>query len=276
MNHPDPSPRAATLEALHQTFEDGSLFEGWDDRYYYPEAVRFYDLAFDFIMKALDARPGERVLDAGCGPARHSMYFARRGVETLAIDLSEAVLNQAQARVRAAGLETRIRFQREDLTTLSFRDDTFGRAFSWGVLMHVPDVAQALRELARVLKPGGRIAISLLNPRSVDAALMATARWWRHRRTGGRGEGNWVQDTTGPIYVKGIPPRVFSRMVADAGLRVVEVRSGQFTEFKAPAGLLRRLVGRFNEIWFSYLRLPLLACGYIVIAEKPQRTAPKD
>jgi hypothetical protein len=65
-------------------------------------------------------------------------------------------------------------------------------------------------------------------------------------------------------------------MLADAGLRVVEVRSGQFTGFRLRQGLLRRLVRRFNEVGFSYFRLPLLACGYIGIAEKPQRTAPKD
>jgi ubiquinone/menaquinone biosynthesis C-methylase UbiE len=259
----------ALQETLQQTFENASLFDQWDDRYYYPEAVRFYQMAFDFIAGALGVMPGDTVLDAGCGPARHSMHFAARNVRCVAIDRSEAVLDEARQRVRAARLDDRIEFRREDLTSLTFPDGTFAFAFCWGVLMHVPDIDKAVGELARVLKPGGRIAFSLLNPRSADAAMLKLARALRGSRRDRQGGSDWVRDTTGPIYVRGNTPSAFARVTDAAGLRTRERRAAQFTEYRAPAGLPRTLVAGLNEGWFRFVRSTVLSGGYIVIAEKP-------
>ncbi len=64
------------IHDLHQTFEDLNLFHEWDRRYYYSEAIRFYGLAFDFIVMSLMIQPGDIVLDAGCGPGKHTVEFA--------------------------------------------------------------------------------------------------------------------------------------------------------------------------------------------------------
>lgn len=256
----------AKLKQLHKTFENVSLFEEWDRRYYYPEAIRFYGMAFDFIVKSLNIKPGDIVLDAGCGPGRHAMEFARRGIRCRAIDFSEAVLMEAEKRARAAGSDRLIEFKREDLTGLSFADHSFDFIFCWGVLMHVPDIRVAVGELARVLKPGGRIAVTLTNPNSAE--LMAY-RTLRRILKGKRAEQSpWLESPTGQIYVKGIPPYELIQMLSSNHVRVIEARPGQFAEFRPKNCLLRKGVSLWNEAWFKTVRFPSLASGYIIIGEK--------
>jgi ubiquinone/menaquinone biosynthesis C-methylase UbiE len=256
----------AQLNNLQKTFEDVSLYEEWDRRYYYPEAVRFYRLAFDFIVKALGVKPGDVVLDAGCGPAKHTMEFARQGIFCRAVDFSEAVLKEAERRATAAALDRMIQFQKEDLTELTFPDRTFDFIFCWGVLMHVPDIRKAVSELARVLKPGGRIAVTLTNPKSAE---MMAYRTLRRILKGKRGEESpWLESPTGPIYVRGIPPDELIQMLSSNHVRLIEARPGQFAEFRPKNWLLRKVISLWNEVWFKAVRFPSLASGYIIIGEK--------
>lgn len=258
----------AKLKQLHKTFENVSLFEEWDRRYYYPEAIRFYGMAFDFIVKSLNIKPGDIVLDAGCGPGRHAMEFARRGIRCRAIDFSEAVLMEAEKRAKAAGLDRLIGFKREDLTCLSFADHSFDFIFCWGVLMHVPDILVAVSELARVLKPGGRIAVTLTNPNSAELMAYKTLRRLAKGKAGGGAGSSWLESPTGQIYVRGIPPDELIQMLSLNHVRVLEARPGQFAEFRSKNWLLRKGVSLWNEVWFKTVRFPSLASGYIIIAEK--------
>ncbi|MGH7146273.1 MAG: class I SAM-dependent methyltransferase [Nitrospiraceae bacterium] len=261
-----------TAEALHKTFEDIGLFQEWDHRYYYPEALRFYDEAFDFIVGALRIKPGERILDAGCGPGRHSMALARKGIRCLAIDCSESILEEAKKGTSTAALDGMIEFKLEDITCLRFPDQSFEYVLCWGVLMHVPNIEKAVEELLRVMKPGGRIAISLSNPLSLECLALRVLRWLRAtgQRTR-RDQSPWMQSPNGPIYVRGVPPQAFAHMLARKGMRLINLRAGQFAEYKARSALLRKAVSVFNEIWFRHVQSPALASGYMVIGEKPSR-----
>ena len=86
------------------------------------------------------------------------------------------MLNDARQRAAAAGVAKDVKFQREDLTRLSFPDAFFKHVFSWGVIIHIREVERALDELARVTKPGGRLALYVTNDAALDQRIERFAR----------------------------------------------------------------------------------------------------
>ena len=98
---------------------------------------------------------GERILDAGCGMGRFTEVCAEAGAEVHAIDLSEAVEVAAQN----LGDRENAHFYQADIFGLPFKDGSFDRVFSIGVIHHTPDTKAAFLELVRLVRPGGRIAI---------------------------------------------------------------------------------------------------------------------
>jgi SAM-dependent methyltransferase len=103
----------------------------------------------------LEALEGRRVLDAGCGMGRFAEVCAGAGAEVHAIDLSTAV----EAAARNLSRFPNAFFYQADIMNLPFADGTFDAIYSIGVLHHTPDTRKAFLSLARLLKPGGRIAI---------------------------------------------------------------------------------------------------------------------
>src|SRR5213076_2226800 len=84
------------------------------------------------------------------------------------IDFAAPVLAEARANVARAGLEDRVSLSQGNLLTLPFADSAFRYVLCWGVLMHIPDVAGAIAELARVLAPGGTLIVGEGNMHSPD------------------------------------------------------------------------------------------------------------
>jgi arsenite methyltransferase len=111
------------------------------------------------VHEALGAAPGDRVLDAGCGPGFYvAETLERVGAEgsVVGVDASEPML--ALAAKRCAG-HANVAFEQGDVTKLPVRDADFDRALSVQVLEYVDDIPAALAELLRVLRPGGRVLI---------------------------------------------------------------------------------------------------------------------
>ena len=100
---------------------------------------------------------GARVLDAGCGTGEITARLAAKfpTVSFVGLDLEEPHLETARARSAAFG--SRVRFERGDVLSLGYSDSTFDLAVSRHVLQALPDAQRALREMVRVLKPGGRV-----------------------------------------------------------------------------------------------------------------------
>ena len=99
------------------------------------------------------------MLDAGMGPGRLTAELDKRGWTVWGVDGSANMVSLARARVPKAAdrlLEARIE-------RLPFGDDRFDAVVSTGVLGYVDDLEVALRELARVLRPGGRLVFSVGN-----------------------------------------------------------------------------------------------------------------
>ncbi|MFQ5853494.1 MAG: class I SAM-dependent methyltransferase [Candidatus Binatia bacterium] len=253
---------------LHTTFEDLRLFTDWDNRYYYPEALRFYEMAIDFVVQSLGVRPGQSILDVGCGPANHSIAFARRGISCIAIDWSQAVLEEAARRVSGAGLGKMVQLKQEDITCLSYADQSFDFIFCWGVLMHVPDLNKGVSELARVLKPGGRIAISMSNPRSAQMIAYKILRRIKKGVQGQVSDSPWMESPSGPIFVRGMTFHDLTNVLEQNHLHVLKVRAGQFADLHSQNIFLRRSICVLNKVWFKTIKTPLLASGYILIGQK--------
>lgn len=100
---------------------------------------------------------GARVLDAGCGTGEITARLATlySGASFVGVDLEEPHLGRARARCAAFG--SRVRFERADVLALPFEDRAFDLAVSRHVLQALPDAKRALREMLRVLRPGGRV-----------------------------------------------------------------------------------------------------------------------
>jgi SAM-dependent methyltransferase len=100
-----------------------------------------------------------RILDIGCGTGELEPLLAGMfaGAEIVGVDLDPAHLERA--RVRSAAFGARVRFETGDALALAFPDASFDLAVSRHVIHALPDAAKALSEMARVLKPGGRLHV---------------------------------------------------------------------------------------------------------------------
>ncbi|WP_409452506.1 class I SAM-dependent methyltransferase [Jatrophihabitans sp.] len=103
------------------------------------------------------------ILELGCGAAMCSRWLAAQGAHPVAFDLSAGMLRHAQAGAQATGLN--VPLVQADAQYLPFRDAAFDVAFtSFGAIAFVADSARVMREVARVLKPGGRWIFSTTHP----------------------------------------------------------------------------------------------------------------
>jgi SAM-dependent methyltransferase len=104
--------------------------------------------------------PGLRVLDVGCGPGRVAANLRDAGVDYIGFDLSAGLLREAHT-------HTSGQYVQADAQWLPIADAQFDRVLSLNALYHVPDWQQALRELRRVVRPGGRVVLSTNGPDAI-------------------------------------------------------------------------------------------------------------
>ena len=120
----------------------------------------------------LDLRPGMTVLDLGCGEGRHAFEAYRRGAHVIAVDWGQsevettrrwltAIAEAGEAGRVGDGTAARAEVVRGDLTALPVADASVDRVMASEVLEHIPDDEAAFAEIARVLKPGGRVAVTV-------------------------------------------------------------------------------------------------------------------
>ena len=102
------------------------------------------------------------VLDAGTGTGRYAIRLAQTGKHVAGIDVSEQMLDQARAKAGRLGLD--ISFQRASVLAVPQPDESFDLVICALALAHVKDLAAAVRELVRVLRPGGHLIVSDLHP----------------------------------------------------------------------------------------------------------------
>lgn len=114
------------------------------------------------LCEAVDLRAGQAVLDVACGNGVATLAAARRFCKVTGLDYVPSLLARAGERARAERLD--IAFVEGDAEALPFADGQFDAALSTFGVMFTPDHARASRELARVVRPGGRIGIASWTP----------------------------------------------------------------------------------------------------------------
>lgn len=102
---------------------------------------------------------GKKILEIGVGAGTDFINWVRHGARATGIDLTEQGVQLTRERLRLEGLEADVRAG--DAENLIFDDDTFDIVYAWGVLHHTPNTPKAIREVHRVLKPGGRAIIMI-------------------------------------------------------------------------------------------------------------------
>jgi demethylmenaquinone methyltransferase/2-methoxy-6-polyprenyl-1,4-benzoquinol methylase len=161
------------------------LFRGLPARYDRVGAVmsfgqdpRWRDALVDFI----DPRSGMRILDVATGTGMVAFALAARGAEVVGLDQSEAMLGGARTRLgRTPALAGRLSFVLGEAEALPFADGEFDALSFTYLLRYVDDRAATMRELVRVLKPGGRIGMVEFG---VPADPVLRAMWRIHTRVG--------------------------------------------------------------------------------------------
>ncbi|HEX8802643.1 MAG TPA: methyltransferase domain-containing protein [Acidimicrobiales bacterium] len=183
------------------------------------------------LVEALDLRPGQRVLDVGCGPGRHAHALARRGLEVVGVDISQRFVDLA-----AAGAPPGATFRRADARALGFDAEfdaaislcqgAFGLAGGPGAPLDAD--GEVLDGIARALRPGGVAAVSAFS-------AYFQVRWLEEAdtfdaETGVNHERTTVRDEAGAeaevdLWTTCFTPRELRLLAARAGLAVRAVWS---------------------------------------------------
>ena len=128
-----------------------------------------------------ELRGARRLLDVGCGPGQFTLMAAEYlpGTELWGIDLAPTMIEIARGHARDAGAD-RVHFEVADAAALPFPDGMFDAVMSSGSIKQWPDQVAGLREIHRVLAPGGRAFIAEMNRLAPPAAIRAQQARMRH------------------------------------------------------------------------------------------------
>jgi SAM-dependent methyltransferase len=119
-------------------------------------------IAHDHLMRVVEVRPGERWLDVATGTGEIAVRAARRGASVTGLDLAPGLIEAARGRARGAGVE--VALEVGDAERLPYPDAGFDVVSSGFGVMFAPDQRAAAAELARVTRPGGRLAVLSWHP----------------------------------------------------------------------------------------------------------------
>ncbi len=182
------------------TTEDPTRYVEWMRRQIRPRT--------DHALTALALGPDAVVLDVGCGPGIELRAMVERARFTIGVDLSATMASAAAENAPGSAVA------RADAQRLPFPDHTFDACAARAVLIHTPSPGQAVAEMARCLKPGGRLVLSepdqgthIVASGASDEIDAVSERLRQHRRTKFRN----------PLIGRALP-----RLVVEAGLTVVK------------------------------------------------------
>jgi ubiquinone/menaquinone biosynthesis C-methylase UbiE len=229
------------------------------------EYVRERERQFSFlsqkriVVELLRGQRG-RLLEVGCGPGVMLPELLAMGFEVHGIDVSAEMIRSAEQRIASHALASRCRLRIGDVERLRYSGASFDAVLSMGVLEYLPNYATALREIARVLKPGGHVVLTV--PNQASAYHLARSGYLTCRRLLGAPRASAIATPR--------LPWALDRALARAGLRKVESRACNFIFFP-----LKDLHERASDALNRALTplsgsavAPFLGAQYIVKAQK--------
>jgi SAM-dependent methyltransferase len=228
------SERVPALGGINDTFHDLSRAEGplraailalpyGDGSRYYEEPGYFSNVrrsspAFDFLVRHLEPRAGEQLLDLGADLTWSTSHMARRGLDCTALDINHHL---AVGRMFAAHFNTPYHLVRGDMAHASFRNDTFDIVIAVNALHHAAQLEAAIANIGRMLRPGGRLGC--IEP--YCATEEAKAEFGRAQIEAGVSEHTYLLPEWHRALVNaGLRPRVFR--IADSFAAVYEKSAG--------------------------------------------------
>ena len=140
------------------------------------EPLGFWDLIGKRTITNLKLQAGAKVLDVGCGTGASALPAAQavgKNGFVVGVDLASRLLEQARTKALAAGLHN-VEFRQADMTALEYPDGNFDAVGSVFSIFFVPDMESQVRELWRMVRPGGKLAVTTWGPRIFEPAY---SRW---------------------------------------------------------------------------------------------------
>jgi len=192
-----------------------------------------------FVLKQLNLKKGAALLDLCCGPGRHAVEFAAKGLDVTGFDFSREYLAEAAARAKTRRLALRLR--RGDMRALNYKgafDAAVNLFTSFGYFPEFSDDLKTLRGITAALKPGGLFLIDIINGDFIRSHF--TPRDWYdlgdhyllEERTAGRDGLNntWIRinKKTGRIQQKSFFNRLYGRTRLSATLKKAGLRPLKF------------------------------------------------
>lgn len=141
----------------------------YDEWYTTPMGRLVDQVETQLAMSMLPIKAGMHVLDAGCGTGNFSLKLLQKGVKVTGIDVSQEMLAIARKKIEAA--EMTAAFLEMDIYRLDFPDNTFDGILSMAAFEFIHAPEEALKELFRVLKPGGHLLVGTINGASAWGEL---------------------------------------------------------------------------------------------------------
>jgi len=142
------------------------------------------NLQIDWLWHKLELQPGMHIFDITCGPGLYAVELAKRGCTVTGIDINPAAIEYATNLAQRAGVTNRCTFIRQDVRAMADYHEQFDVALFLYEQLAVYATTEArllLDKVARSLKPGGRLAVELLNRDNVDKT---DSSWWFTDDTG--------------------------------------------------------------------------------------------
>jgi ubiquinone/menaquinone biosynthesis C-methylase UbiE len=152
------------------------LFHGETEKEKYRNQLRVrYDWEPEIPPFAeFDKHAGQRLLEVGVGMGADHQMFAEGGAVMYGVDLTQRALEHTTRRFELFGLTTRLR--QADAENLPFEADEFDVVYSWGVILHCPEIQKSVDEIYRVLKPGGVAKVMIYHKYSMVGYML----WLRY------------------------------------------------------------------------------------------------
>ena len=155
-----PQPDLPTIKAkMKATWEDGD----------YADFARYMELGAKQILDGWHLPAGKRLLDIGCGAGQTAIPAAMRGLRVTGVDIAANLVESARRRARTEGIAAR--FDEGDAEALPYEDASFDVVISLIGAMFAPRPRLVCTEIARVLRPGGRLHMANWTPRSMPAQM---------------------------------------------------------------------------------------------------------
>jgi SAM-dependent methyltransferase len=207
--------------------------EGWETIYegYETHFGRLTRQSADTLLDTAAVSAGMRVLDVCCGPGLISAAASGRGADAVGLDFSAATVELASARVPQA------RFREGDAEALPFEDDSFDAVACGFGIIHLPNPQRGLSEIYRVLKPGGRAAVSVWEAPGPDNGFGLL---YGAIRTHAELD---VPLPEGPDFFQFSGPGALEQSLSASGFRSPEIRRvEQYWEFDQASGLVAAIL----------------------------------